>query len=130
MVLVAGCLYSHENDNYKNFSSSYWKNVHKSILSEETKMQNRMNLMIINVIKVYVKWVCWGRFGVYYLLPIFHLHFILSLIRKSHVMQRFTSFSTMVAWEALRCLRFDVKLPRTTELPLGGARIRQELTQL
>lgn len=68
----------------------------------------------------------WG----FYLLPIFHLSFILSMIRKSHIMQQFTSFSILVSQEALRCLRFDVELPRTTELPPRGARIRQELPEL
>ena len=38
-----------------NFSNNYWKDVHDSMLSEERKMKNGMNLMITSVINVYMK---------------------------------------------------------------------------
>ena len=122
-------LYSQKMIIMKNFGHNYWKNICDSKLSEERKMQNGMNLMITNVINVYMKLIIWGRVRIFTFF-LFSLVSFFQWLEKSHIMQLFTSFSTLVSWEALRCLRFDVELPRTTELPPRGVRIRQERPEL
>ena len=44
---------------------NYLKNICDSKLSEERKMQNGMNLMITNVINVYMKLIIWGRVRIF-----------------------------------------------------------------
>ena len=128
MVVITDCIVM-KMIIMEKFGHNYFKNICDSILNEERKMQNGMNLMITNVINVYMKLIIWGRIRIF-TFCLFSLVSFFWWLEKSHIMQLFTGFSTLVSWETLRCLRFDVELPRTTELPPRGVRIRQELPEL
>lgn len=109
----------------KNFSSDYWENVQDNKFSEETKMQNEMNPMVTNVINVCMKLVSWGRFGVFIFFHFFTYKGLSWLENPA-----LCNDSPVFILRGLVMSEVTIELPRTTELPPRGERIKQELTQL